>query len=346
MLNDEWIVRLLTRCEAGLGIELRQIRGNLSSREWLSALWELLLLDAALALGVVQYESTAPGRGNPDLLLDSHAGARLWIEAAFLRSERSAPARKVDDHPIFRVLKEKGAKAKLCDAPDPYVVFLGTDRVFDIDSTGAMGAVRPSQAVRKAFDDHRSLSAVVLVSIFARPEILRPLHKRPRPWLYANPSAHVPLTNRCIEVINLFDFERWPFDGFTRPNRKRPELREALKKDSRVSQTVNSALSFEPPHDAGRVPYPRWTYVWRFNRLHIAQIGERYWLFNGRESLSVSADAPEQVAQVASELFQIFPGHVIGPNGIEPHPDPGVPADLQKWSLEFADENVWRSRST
>src|ERR1700730_9746188 len=62
----------------------------------------------------------------------------------------------------------------------------------------------------KAFRAHRSLSAVVLVSIFARPDISKPLQKRPRPWLYANPSARVPLANKGIDVINRLDFERWP----------------------------------------------------------------------------------------------------------------------------------------
>jgi hypothetical protein len=61
MTDEIGIVELLARCEAAVGIELAQIRGNLSSNEWLSGIWELMILDAALALGSVKYEHAAPG---------------------------------------------------------------------------------------------------------------------------------------------------------------------------------------------------------------------------------------------------------------------------------------------
>lgn len=336
MVDERWIVELLARCETAVGLELTQIRGNLSSNEWLSGIWELLLLDAALALGSVKYEHPAPGVGRPDLLFDSQWGVRLWIEAAFLRAEKSDRPSKVGEHPVFRVLKKKGAAAKRSNVADPYVVFLGTDRVFDIASSRHTGGVGVGEAVDKAFRAHRSLSAVVLVSIFARLETFKPPQKRPRPWLYANPSARIPLTNKSIDVINGFDFERWPFERFTRPDAKRPELREALSRDSRSdAQVAESVSSFVPPRDNQNVPYPCWTYVWRFNRLRIAKIGDEYWLFKNRDFQNVSAKEPEQVAEIASQLFQIFPAHVIGPNGPELHPDPGVPADLSKWILEL-----------
>src|SRR5205807_1280685 len=118
-----------------------------------------------------------------------------------------------------------------------------------------------------------NLSAVVLVSIFAKPEI-KPLQKRPRPWLYTNPSARVPLTNKGIDVINRFDFERWPFDRFTRPDAKRPELREALFRNSCPPSEVKESRSPPVfPMDDGDLPYPSWTYIWRFNRLRIVKIG-------------------------------------------------------------------------
>lgn len=181
----------------------------------------------------------------------------------------------------------------------------------------------------------------MLVSIFARPEIFKPLQKRPRPWLYANPSARVPLTNKSIEVINRFDFERWPFDRFIRLDAKRPELREALSRNScSGSRAAESASSFVPPQDDRDGPYPCWTYIWRFDRLRIAKIGNEFCLFTGREFLHVSAKTPEQVAEDASWLFQIFPAHVMGPNGPERHPDPGVPADPSRWIFELPDKSV------
>jgi hypothetical protein len=339
MMDQRWIVQLLARCEAAVGHRLGLIRRHLQSDQWLGAIWELILLDAAAALGSVKYEPTVAG-SRPDLQLDSHSGVRLYIEAAFLQSEKSDHARKVDYHLVFRVLKKKGSKAERAGTDAPFVAFLGTDRVFDIASSRHVGGVAVEEAVVKAFGAYPSLSAVVLVSIFARPEIFKPLQKRPRPWLYANPFARVSLTNKGIDVINRFDFERWPFDRFIRPDAKRPELREALSRNSwSGSWTAESASSFVPPQDDRNVPYPCWTYVWRFNRLRIAKIGNEYWLFNGREFLNVTAKTPEQVAEAASELFQIFPAHVMGPNGPEPHPDPGVPADLGKWILELPDKS-------
>jgi hypothetical protein len=339
MMDERWIVELLARCEAAVGLELRQIRGNLCSAKWLSAIWELILLDAAAALGSVKYEPTVGG-SHPDIQLDSHSGVRLFIEAAFLQSEKSDHARKVDNHLVFRVLKDKGSKAKRADAVDPYVVFLGTDRVFDIASSRHSGGLAVEEAVIKAFRAHRSLSAVVLVSIFARPEIFKPLQKRPRAWLYKNPSARVPLTNKSIDVINRFDFERWPFDRFTRPDAKRPELREALSRNSCPPNKFTESRSSLFPMDDRDLPYPCWTYIWRFNRLRIAKIGNEYRLFDNRELEDVIAKTAEQIAECASGLFQIFPAHVMGPNGPERHPDPGVPADLSQWILELPDKSV------
>ncbi len=339
MMDERWVVELLARSEAALGRELRQIRGNLSSDQWLSGIWELLLLDAAGALGSVKYEPSIGGT-NPDMQLEAHSGARLIIEAAFLKSEKSDQSRKLDNHLVFRVLKDKGSRAKRADAIDPYVVFLGTDRVFDIASSRHGGGVAVEDAVREAFRAHRSLSAVVLVSIFARPEIFKPLQKRPRPWLYENSSARVPLTMKIVDVINRFDFERWPFDRFTRPDAKRPALREAISRNSYpASKFTESALSLFPLDDRN-LPYPCWAYIWRFNRLRIVKMGNEYRLFNNRDLEDIVAKTPEQIAQCASELFQIFPFLVMGPNGPKPHPDPGVPADLSKWTLEFPDKRV------
>jgi hypothetical protein len=352
MMDDKWIVDLFARCEAAVGQELNQIRGNLSSKQWLGAIWELILLEAAASLGSVKYEPAA-GSNHPDLLLNSHSGDRLYIEAAFLLEEKSDHARQIDDHLVLRALKEKGSKAKRADAVEPYVVFLGTDRVFDIASSRHTNGVAVEEAIIKAFGDYRSLSAVVLVSIFARFETFKPLQKRPYPRLYANPRARVPLTNKSVDVINRFDFERWPFDRFMRPNAKRPELRKALSSYSfACTQGAESGLFSTPPSPAAepgagtypqddrKLPYPCWVYIWRFNRLRITKIGNEYWLFRNREFLDVSAKTPGQIAREASQLFQIFLPHVMGPNGPEPHPDPGVPAELSKWVLELPDKSV------
>jgi hypothetical protein len=334
MMDDRWIVELLARCETAVKQRLGSIRRRLRSDQWLGAIWELILLDAAASLGSVKYEPTVGG-SHPDIQLDSHSGVRLFIEAAFLQSEKSDHAPRIEKHLVYRVLNRKGGKAECADKDAPYVAFLGSDRVFDIASSRHTGGVAVEEAVVEAIGSHPSLSAVVLVSIFARSEVFKPLQKRPRPWLYENPSARVRLTSKSVDVINRFDFERWPFDRFTRPNVERPKLREALSRSSHSAGETADAVASLFPQDDRSLPYPCWTYIWRFNRLRIVKIGNEYRLFNNRELEDVIAKTAEQIAECASELFQIFPPHVMGPNGPERHPDPGVPADLSKWILEL-----------
>jgi hypothetical protein len=83
MLIEEQAAALLTRCEKLLGIELRQIRGNLrraSSRA--AAVWELLVMEAASHLGLIEYEPH-PG-ASPDIRLRIKQGRAIWLEAAYL----------------------------------------------------------------------------------------------------------------------------------------------------------------------------------------------------------------------------------------------------------------------
>ncbi len=335
MLDDETVVQLLDHCESRIGCKLSEIRGNLRDEQWLSAIWELIVLDAALEFGSVKYELKTSGAHRPDFFFEK-SNIRFWIEAAFLRDDRNRHFKKAQDHPVFRVLKEKGRKAKGSALSDPYMVFLGTDRVFDINSSRHTQGVDSVEAVRKAFQSQRSLSAVVLVPIFATFEIFQPLRKRAKPRLYANSDAHMPLTDPIVEVINRLDFERWPFDLFLRPDLRRVELCKALDQASPTNGPSSRSRGPRPP---AQVPYPRWTYVWRFNRLCISKAGDKYLLFKNDEYVDVEGGSADEVAQYAAELFQIFPAHVLGPDGPMPHPDPGVPPDLNKWKIEPSGKN-------
>lgn len=83
MLKEEQVAALLTRCEVNIGQCLDQVRGNLSRAENRSAaIWELLVLDASMELGSVEYEPH-PG-GSPDIRMILPTGEKIWIEIAFL----------------------------------------------------------------------------------------------------------------------------------------------------------------------------------------------------------------------------------------------------------------------
>ena len=104
MLPDGEILNLLAQCERATGIVLKQIRGNLRSRDWLSAVWELVVGEAASMIGSIRYEVRGAGSSQSDWLLELPDGYRLWLEAAFaLESPRTAVAQP-KHHPAFRIL--------------------------------------------------------------------------------------------------------------------------------------------------------------------------------------------------------------------------------------------------
>jgi hypothetical protein len=335
MLSDSLILHLLARCEQGIGELLNQVRGNLGSREWLGAVWELIVIDAALRIGHVSYEANvpSPGSGAPDLLLE-FGNSRIWIEAAFLRTLHSAPPETLHQQPVFLALKEKARKASRARTTEPYVVFLATDRVHEIDAHSPQIGLRADDAVRAVFTSSTSLSAVVLIPVLIRAETFVGLDRRARPRLLLNPAARTALSEAEIGLINRFDFNRWRFTTNTQPDVLRRSLRNFLKA-CRGREVV--PLPVDPssiPSDNDSWPSPCWAYVSRFRQLRIVQFGKGYALLNGRV-LEFQAETAEQAAETASSLFRPLSPYVIGPNGIQLDPDSGVPADLRRWILEI-----------
>ncbi len=83
MLQEDQTAELLLWCEQELGVELRQIRGNLTKAlTRASAVWELLVIEEASRLGKVQYEPDA--EGSPDLFIEFPNGRPVWIEIKYL----------------------------------------------------------------------------------------------------------------------------------------------------------------------------------------------------------------------------------------------------------------------
>jgi len=83
MLIEEQASELLKRCEALLGKELRQIRGDLRKPiTRAAAVWELLVLDGAANIGPIEHEPLTGS--SPDILLHLPHGRSIWIEATYL----------------------------------------------------------------------------------------------------------------------------------------------------------------------------------------------------------------------------------------------------------------------
>ncbi len=87
MLNDDQVRMLLEVGESAVGQRLDKIRGDLrTARNRGAAIWELLVIEAAVALGKIQYERCvdAERTGGPDVYLEPATGQAIWIEAAYL----------------------------------------------------------------------------------------------------------------------------------------------------------------------------------------------------------------------------------------------------------------------
>lgn len=82
MLKEEQAAELLRRCEAIVGRELRQVRGNLRKASTRAeAVWELIVVEAVAQLGCVEYESM---QGGPDVRLKLPSGRWASIEVTYL----------------------------------------------------------------------------------------------------------------------------------------------------------------------------------------------------------------------------------------------------------------------
>lgn len=99
VLNEDQVRKLLTTCETSLGHRLDGLRGSLHTHaNRAAAIWELLVLDAVLKLGHVQYEQPIAGADSsrPDFRLDLGAARGVWIDATYLTERFVGNERRAD----------------------------------------------------------------------------------------------------------------------------------------------------------------------------------------------------------------------------------------------------------
>lgn len=330
MFSDGEILNLLAQCERATGTVLKQIRGNLRSRNWLSAVWELVVGEAASVIGRIRYEVGATDNRQSDWLLELPDGDRIWLEAVFaLNSPRTRLAR-AKDHPAFRILRSKAAQAKASGVTDPFVVCVGTDRVFELGGSGGVVSRDRDRVVARFFKGSASLSAVIIVPVLLRPEAFVGAARRAEPTLLKNPAARAPLAESAENQLQRLDFKRRAASVETAPRGVRTSLRAVIDQlDEGLEAVSTTALPLPASHSRRST----WSYTWRFHRLSIQPFGGSYWLFEGNEVLGKFPSA-EEAAQIAATLFQPYPALVFGPKGIEPNPDAGVSSDLREWRYD------------
>lgn len=333
MLTDSQILHLLARCETATGQFLTEIRGNLRSEEWLSAVWELVVMDAAAQTGRIGYEVSTPGGTRPDLFVEICNGKRLWIEVAVTSELSQSPATTSKKHRVFKILEEKAKKAKRAAVEEPIVVCIGTDRVPSVGPSHAPNEVGRDHAVYDFFRKSQRLSAVIIVPVLLRAEVFVGFARDAHPTLFKNLSkALPPEVDLYLQQLN---FNRWPYSVWTEPEPRkvRKSLCANIKRIGDASINTSVLDSRGLPAMESRFPSPTWTYCWQFHNLRITKIGDRYWLFDGKEVIDNFPTA-EAAVETAADYFQTFPAHVLAPGDIQIDSNQGVPADLAGWKLE------------
>jgi hypothetical protein len=321
VLPDAEILDLLAYCEAATGTVLKQIRGNLRSRDWLAAVWELVVGEAASKSGRIRYETSAGGPQS-DWLLELPGGDRLWLEAAFALKSPPGPAvAQTSDHPAFPILKRKAGQAKDSTATDPVVLCLGTDRVLQLGQEP--GRNSRDWVVQRFFQRSTSLSAVIVVPILLRPEMFVGFARDAEPAFFKNPRARSPLSEGAEAQLLRLNFNHRKASVWTVRSVVPASLSEA------IDQLGQDPISTASTPDSSPQRFT-WSYSWRFNHLGIERFGDSYCLFNGDELLARCHSA-EEAARFAASCFQPYPAHIFGPHGIEPNPDRGVSPDLREW---------------
>jgi hypothetical protein len=189
MLTDSQILHLLHRCENAAGCILHQIRGNLRTDAWSSAAWELIVAEAASRIGRITYEAETPGGARPDLCFELTTGEKVLLEMAFALQKGYQLTARVEDHPVFKILRKKAKQAGRTESPYPFVVIMATDRVFAINDLNPFRSNRQMHGVYSLFEQGQSLSAVVLVPILLTTEVLSGFVRNARPSILLNPAA-------------------------------------------------------------------------------------------------------------------------------------------------------------
>ena len=330
MLANSQILHLLARCETASGRVLTKIRHDLQSKQWMSAVWELVVGEAASLLGQINYEVSKEG-GRPDWLLQLPHGQRIWIDAAF-RFEPRANIERPSDHPLYRVLDRKEDQASRAKLEEPFIVCVGTDRVFSLDvSTSALGQSR-DRAIEAFWERSVCISAVIVTPLLLRHELFSGFDRKANPIMRVNPSASVLLPEHASSDVQKLDFNQWDYSlaTITHPGEIRQDLAGEVKRleNQSSSQSCDSQLASTGAQDGPLRPV--WSYSWQFHQLRIAKVRDCYWLFDGREMIGKFSSA-EEAAEMAADDFQWFPAHILGSSGIQRNLDKGVPSNLDEW---------------
>lgn len=117
-------------------------------------------------------------------------------------------AKVVEEHAIYKALIEKAGKQKIAG---PKIICIGSDQSPALSPLRGPGQPGVHDAVRAVFSKHRSISAVIVISVRDSPAGFGRFEKRAHGEIFVNPYARELLTEQESEILRTMNFNRWKY---------------------------------------------------------------------------------------------------------------------------------------
>jgi len=117
-------------------------------------------------------------------------------------------AKVVQEHAIYKALIEKAGKQKIAG---PKIICIGSDQSPALSPLRGPGQPGVHDAVRAVFSKHRSISAVMVISVRDSPAGFSRFEKRAHGEIFVNPHARELLTEQESEILRTMNFNCWKY---------------------------------------------------------------------------------------------------------------------------------------
>jgi len=117
-------------------------------------------------------------------------------------------AKVVEEHALYKALIEKAGKQKVAG---PKIILIGSDQSPALSPLRGPGQPSVHDAVSTVFSKHRSISAVIVISVRDSPADFGRFGKRAYGEIFVNPRAREPLTEQESGILRTMNFNRWKY---------------------------------------------------------------------------------------------------------------------------------------
>ncbi|MHC4464377.1 MAG: hypothetical protein ACYTEK_24280 [Planctomycetota bacterium] len=117
--------------------------------------------------------------------------------------------KSIEEHALYRKLREKAKQHKNLKAP--YVVCVGSDQSPILHYHQGHWGVRERDVITSIFKRHSGISAVYIINIEWKHQVMRGSRNIAKARLYINDKCDYPLSRTLYEKIDTLDFNRWKY---------------------------------------------------------------------------------------------------------------------------------------